>query len=131
MFGIVIVAHDGLAREILLAMEHVVGHQEAIIAVGAASNCDRCSKEDEICKAINTVDQGDGVVVIVDLFGASPSNLAKKACIGANRKFIYGMNMPALIKLVKSRSSGMEKAVEYALQAGRKYIDVIDEKAHS
>lgn len=123
MIGIVIVAHGGLAQEYLAAVEHVVGKQEDILAIATAAECDRSSKQAEICKAADTVDNGDGVVVVTDMFGGSPSNLSLKACSCADRKIVYGANLPLLIKLAKSRNLPMEMAVDASLDAGRKYIN--------
>lgn len=125
MIGVVIVAHGGLAKEYLSAIEHVVGRQKDVIAVGASAECDRNAKEEEICAAANKVDSGDGVVIVVDLFGSSPANLSKKACFCEGRKIVYGANLPMLIKLVKCRNSDLETAVARALDAGHKYLDVM------
>ena len=123
MIGIVIVAHGGLAREYLAAVEHVVGQQDGIRAISIEADHDRGSKQDEICNAADSVDTGDGVVVVTDMFGGSPSNLSLRACSPANRRIVYGANLPMLIKLAKSRNGSVEVAVEQALAAGRKYID--------
>ncbi|MDO6727807.1 MAG: PTS sugar transporter subunit IIA [Cognatishimia sp.] len=123
MIGIVIVAHGGLAHEYLLAVEHVVGTQKGIRAITIKADCDRGSKQDEICVAANAVDQGDGVVVVTDMFGGSPSNLSLRACAPENRRIVYGANLPMLIKLAKSRHLSVPDAVRVALDAGRKYID--------
>lgn len=123
MIGIVIVAHGGLAREYLAAVEHVVGRQPGVAAISIEQEVDRTSKEREICKAANDVDAGDGVVVVTDMFGGSPSNLSLRACAPRNRRILYGANLPMLIKLAKSRRKPVAEAVEAALKAGRKYID--------
>lgn len=127
--GIVIVAHGGLAKEYLAAVEHVVGKQDGIVAVGASAECDRSVKEAEICAAADTVDTGQGVVVVTDIFGGSPSNLSRKACNCSQRKFVYGANLPMLIKLAKSRSLDLDTAVSKSLDAGRKYLDVYQDAA--
>ncbi len=123
MIGIVIVAHGGLAREYLAAVEHVVGPQEGIRAITIENDHDRAEKQEEIRAAADQVDSGDGVVVVTDLFGGSPSNLSLLACKSCEREIIYGANLPLLIKLAKSRSLGVHAAVEAALDAGRKYIN--------
>ncbi|GAA6210024.1 PTS fructose transporter subunit IIA [Cognatishimia sp. WU-CL00825] len=123
MIGIVIVAHGGLAREYLAAVEHVVGTQKGIQAITIESDHDRAHKQDEICLAANAVDSGSGVVVVTDMFGGSPSNLSLRACTPENRRIIYGANLPMLIKLAKSRHMAVPDAVRGALEAGRKYID--------
>lgn len=126
MIGIVIVAHGGLAREYLSAVEHVVGKQEGMVAVAIEEDHDREDKQDEICRAANDVDAGDGVLVVTDMFGGSPSNLSLPACMGRDRRILYGANLPMLIKLAKSRDLGVNEAVVAALDAGRKYINSLD-----
>ncbi|KUP90959.1 PTS sugar transporter subunit IIA [Tritonibacter horizontis] len=123
MIGIVIVAHGGLAREYLAAVEHVVGPQPALMAIAIGPEDDRVAKEQEICTAANAVDVGGGVVVVTDLFGGSPSNLSLRACAPVNRRILYGANLPMLIKLAKSRHLEVPDAVRHALEAGRKYIN--------
>ncbi|MEM9524562.1 MAG: PTS fructose transporter subunit IIA [Pseudomonadota bacterium] len=128
MIGIVIVAHGGLAREYLAAVEHVVGQQEGMRAVEIQPDHDRAQKQNEICDAAEMVDTGDGVVVVTDMFGGSPSNLSLRACSPSNRKILYGANLPMLIKLAKSRSLPVSEAVEASKVAGRKYINSFDGK---
>lgn len=123
MIGIVIVAHGGLAKEYVAAVEHVVGRQAGIISVAIEADCDRASKQDEICNAANHVDEGDGVIIVTDMFGGSPSNLALKACEPENRRIIYGANLPMLIKLAKTRKLPLNESVDAALNAGRKYLN--------
>ncbi len=84
---------------------------------------DRDAKQAEICAAADSVDAGDGVVVVTDMFGGSPSNLSLRACSPTDRKILYGANLPMLIKLAKSRQKTIDEAVTAALTAGRKYID--------
>lgn len=126
MIGIVIVAHGGLAREYLAAMEHVVGRHPGAVAVsiGADDNCSR--KQDEIDAAIRSVDSGDGVVVVTDMFGGTPSNLAMGACREPGRMVVYGANLPLLVKLAKARQLPLREAVARALTAGRKYINSVE-----
>ena len=123
MIGIVIVAHGGLAREYLAAAEHVLGKLDYVEAISTAAEVDRDAKQNEICLAADRVDQGEGVVVVVDMFGSSPSNLAMKACSGSGRRIMYGANLPMLVKLAKSRELLLDKAVELSVEAGRKYIN--------
>lgn len=122
MIGIVIVAHGGLAREYLAAIEHVVGRQPGTLAVAIEPDHDRANKQQEICAAANAVDSGGGVVIVTDLFGGSPSNLSLLACQPDNRRILYGANLPMLIKLAKSRQLPVADAVRCAMEAGRKYI---------
>ncbi|MEO6299466.1 MAG: PTS fructose transporter subunit IIA [Paracoccaceae bacterium] len=127
MIGIVIVAHGGLAREYLSAVEHVVGPQTDMQAIAIEDDCDRGKKQAEICAAADAVDHGGGVVVVTDMFGGSPSNLSLLACAGGSeRRIIYGANLPMLIKLTKSRELAVKDAVAAALDAGRKYINSLD-----
>ena len=123
MIGIVIVAHGGLARAYLAAIEHVVGAQPGIRAISIEPDHVRDDKQIEICRAADSVDQGGGVVIVTDMFGGSPSNLSLMACAPENRRILYGANLPMLIKLAKSRDLGVADAVRRATEAGRKYID--------
>ncbi|MBL4873821.1 MAG: PTS fructose transporter subunit IIA [Rhodobacteraceae bacterium] len=123
MIGIVIVAHGGLAREYLLALEHVVGPQPGIQSVAIGADCDREAKQAEIDAAVAAVDTGDGVVMVTDMFGGTPSNLAVKACKAENRAVIYGTNLPLLVKLAKARRMDLKEAVARAISAGHKYLD--------
>lgn len=126
MIGIVIVAHGGLAREYLAAAEHVLGKLTNVEAIRTQAEEDRNAKQSEICQAADRVDQGDGVVVVVDMFGSSPSNLALKACSGSGRRIMYGANLPMLVKLAKSRHKPLDKAVDLAVTAGKKYMNASD-----
>jgi mannose PTS system EIIA component len=126
VIGIVIVAHGGLAREYLSAVQHVVGLQQDMIAVAIEEDHDRAAKQAEICAAADAVDTGGGVVVVTDMFGGSPSNLSLMACCGRDRRILYGANLPMLVKLAKSRQLAVQDAVALALDAGRKYINSLD-----
>nr|WP_217438547.1 PTS fructose transporter subunit IIA [Fertoeibacter niger] len=126
VIGIVIVAHGGLAREYLSAVEHVVGKQQAMAAIAIEDDHDRTAKQAEISAAAMAVDRGAGVVVVTDMFGGSPSNLSLPACAGHDRRIVYGANLPLLIKLAKSRDLPVSEAVSLALEAGRKYINSLD-----
>lgn len=126
MIGIVIVAHGGLAREYLSAVEHVVGPQTGMRAIAIEDDHDRDLKQREICDAADAVDQGQGVVMVTDLFGGSPANLSLMACVASERRILYGANLPMLIKLAKSRDLSVTDAVAAALEAGRKYINSLD-----
>lgn len=126
MIGIVIVAHGGLAREYLSAVEHVVGRQDGVRAISIEDDHDRSAKQLEICEAADAVDTGQGVVLVTDMFGGSPSNLSLPACATTGRRILYGANLPMLIKLAKSRDMAVPEAVAAALDAGRKYINSLD-----
>lgn len=123
MIGIVIVAHGGLAQEYLSAIEHVIGDQTGVRAISIRADHDRDAKRHEICVAADAVDQGQGVVIVTDLFGGSPSNLSLQACEPEGRRILYGANLPMLLKLAKSRKKPVADAVRAALEAGKKYID--------
>jgi PTS system mannose-specific IIA component len=126
LIGIVIVAHGGLAREYLSAVEHVVGKQDGVRAISIEDDHDRSAKQAEIIEAANAVDVGNGVVLVTDMFGGSPSNLSLPACATSGRRILYGANLPMLIKLAKSRDMAVPEAVAAALDAGRKYINSLD-----
>ena len=123
MIGIVIVAHGGLAREYRAALEHVVGPLEGVATIATGPDDDRAVKQAEICAAADAVDCGQGVVIVTDMWGGSPSNLSLRACGPDNRRIVYGANLPLLIKLSKSRHKTVDQAVTLATTAGRKYID--------
>lgn len=123
MIGIVIVAHGGLAAEYLAAVEHVLGRQDGIRAIAIGPEDDRAAKQAEICDAADSVDHGDGVVVVTDMFGGSPSNLSLRACRFDDRRILYGANLPLLVKLAQTRRQALDTAVTAARNAGRKYID--------
>ena len=126
MIGIVIVAHGGLASELMRATEHVVGRQKPMIAISVGPEDDRAARTREICDAADRVDDGSGVVVVTDMFGGSPSNLSLTACKAQNRKILTGVNLPMLIKLAKSRHLSVDEAVARAADAGRRYINSFD-----
>jgi len=123
VIGIVIVAHGRLAEEYRAAMEHVVGPLDGVRTIAIAVDDDRSAKQSEICDAADAVDRGAGVIVVVDMFGGSPSNLSIKACNPRNRRIMYGANLPMLIKLAKSRHRPVTEAVDASLAAAHKYID--------
>lgn len=126
MIGIVIVAHGGLARELQKAVEHVVGRQVGMLSISIGAEDDRTRRQREICDAADAVDTGNGVVVVTDMFGGSPSNLSLRACRPSNRKILTGVNLPMLVKLAKSRNLPLETAVSNAVEAGRRYIKSFD-----
>ena len=123
MIGVVIVGHGRLAEEYLAAIEHVMGPQTGIESVSIAAECDRSDKQSEICRIADSVDQGNGVVVVTDMFGGSPSNLSMKACHCEGSRILYGANLPMLLKLAKSRKLPIEQALTVSMDAGKKYIN--------
>ncbi len=126
MIGIVIVAHGGLAREYLAALEHVVGRHPGTTYVSIGAEDSRAEKQAEINAAVASVDRGAGVVMVTDMFGGTPSNLAVAACCEPMRKVLYGVNLPMLIKLAKARHKPLDVAVAHAVDAARKYINSAD-----
>ena len=123
MIGIVVVAHGGLARELLGALEHVVGPQARAQAVSTAPADDLRAKQAEINAAVESVDTGEGVVLVTDMFGGTPCNLAIGSMSSDDVEVVYGANLPLLVKLAKMRERPMTEAIDAALEAGRKYID--------
>ncbi|MCU0985048.1 MAG: PTS sugar transporter subunit IIA [Acetobacteraceae bacterium] len=123
MIGLVLVTHGRLAEELRLAMEHVVGPQQGVATVCIGPDDDMESRRADILKGIATVDTGDGVVLLTDMFGGTPSNLAISAMNGRNVEVLAGVNLPMLVKLAAVRSSEpLRTAVTCAQEAGRKYI---------
>jgi PTS system mannose-specific IIA component len=125
MIGLVLVTHGGLAREFIAATEHVVGAQTNIGAVCIEPEDDMDQRREDILAAVAEVDDGDGVIVLTDMFGGTPSNLAISIMDKANVEVIAGVNLPMLIKLASIRDSdALADAVAKAQEAGRKYINV-------
>jgi PTS system mannose-specific IIA component len=125
MIGLVIVTHGGLAQEFRAALEHVVGPQTQMESVSIGPEDDMELRRNEILAAIQRVDGGSGVVVLTDMFGGTPSNLAISVMDEAKVEVIAGVNLPMLVKLISIRSeSDLAKAVDLAKDAGRKYINV-------
>jgi len=121
----VLVTHGNLADEFVAACIHVVGPQENVqtVCIGADDDMDR--RRNDIVQAVAEVDDGDGVVVLTDLFGGTPSNLAISIMDQAHIEVIAGINLPMLIKLASVRSKcDLQSAVTAAQEAGRKYINV-------
>jgi PTS system mannose-specific IIA component len=125
MIGLVIVTHGGLAREFRSALEHVVGPQTQLETVSIGPDDDMELRRNEILAAIERADGGAGVVVLTDMFGGTPSNLAISIMEEAKVEVIAGVNLPMLVKLTSIRSeTDLAKAVDQAKEAGRKYISV-------
>jgi PTS system mannose-specific IIA component len=128
MIGLVLVTHGLLAKEFVVAMEHVVGPQEAIQPICIGPEDDMDLRRRDIAKAISDVDRGNGVIVLTDLFGGTPSNLAISLMKPGEVEVIAGVNLPMLIRLEGARRTMKVKdAVAAAREAGRKYISVASE----
>lgn len=129
MIGLVIVTHGALAREFRAAMEHVVGAQKQIetVQIGPEDNMEL--RRSEIVDAIASTDSGDGVIVLTDMFGGTPSNLAISVMTDTNVEVIAGINLPILVKLARLRTEvELKEAVRLARDAGRKYIKVASQE---
>jgi mannose PTS system EIIA component len=125
MIGLVIVTHGGLATEFRLALEHVVGQQQQIETVSIGPDDDMEQRREDILQAVGRVEKGDGVVVLTDMFGGTPSNLAISVMEDAKIDVICGINLPMLIKLATIRGEiPLPDAINLAKDAGRKYISV-------
>lgn len=125
MIGMVLVTHGRLAAEFIAALEHVVGPQRNIVAVCIGAEDDMEERRKEIIDAVARVDDGSGVVVLTDMFGGTPSNLAISIIDKAKVEVIAGVNLPMLVKLASVRNSEkLADAVNSAREAGRKYINV-------
>jgi PTS system mannose-specific IIA component len=125
MIGIVLVTHGRLAAEFVAALEHVVGAQHQIAAICIGPDDDMEQRRQDILSSITDVDSGDGAVLLTDMFGGTPSNLAISVMDRARIEVIAGINLPMLIKLASLRQSeSLERSVIGAQEAGRKYINV-------
>jgi len=125
MIGLVIVTHGGLAQEFRSALEHVHGPQEQIAVISIGPSDDMETRRSEIVQAVKDVDAGSGAILLTDMFGGTPSNLAISVMEQANVEVIAGVNLPMLIKLASVRGdSSLDEAISEAQDAGRKYISV-------
>ena len=125
MIGLVIVTHGRLAEEFVSAMEHVVGPQRGVRAISIGPEDDMERRRRDILDACARVDGGQGVILLTDMFGGTPSNLAISEMEQTRAEVIAGLNLPMLIKLASVRSrQSLEEAVACAQEAGRKYISV-------
>lgn len=123
MIGMVLVTHGTLANAMREAMEHVVGKQKNIATVCIESDAEFESQRAEIARRMDEVNEGDGVILLTDMFGGTPSNLAMSMASQPNVEIIGGMNLPMLVKLSKIRGQQtLTEAVACAEAAGRKYI---------
>ncbi len=128
MIGLVLVTHGRLAEEFVRAMIHVVGPQERVVPIAIGPDDDMEERRADIADAIQAVDVGRGVIVLTDLFGGTPSNLAISLMERGRIEVIAGMNLPMLIRLGSARKSmTVVAAVAAAREAGRKYISVASE----
>jgi PTS system mannose-specific IIA component len=128
MIGIVLVTHGALANEFKSAFEHVVGPQENCETVSIGPDDDMQQRREDILLAVDAVDSGDGVVILTDMFGGTPSNLAISVMQNRDVEVIAGVNLPMLVKLARVRADKpIKEAVRIAAEAGRKYINIAND----
>ena len=128
MIGIILVTHGRLAEEFVSAMEHVVGRQDAVATICIGPNDDMEVRRKEIAAAIDKVDTGSGAILLTDLFGGTPSNLAISLLKAGRTEVIAGINLPMLIRLAGARKElPLLKAAQAAREAGRNYITLASE----
>lgn len=125
MIGIVIITHGGLATEFRAALEHVVGPQTGLETLSIGPDDDIESRRAELIEAVRRADQGRGVVILTDMFGGTPSNLAISVMDDTGAEVLAGVNLPMLVRLASVRKDkALAQAVDLAKEAGRKYISV-------
>ena len=125
MIGMVLVTHGRLASELVAALEHVVGQQTATAAICIGPEDDMEQRRNDILEAVARCDDGNGVVLLTDMFGGTPSNLAISVMDRARVEVIAGVNLPMLVRLASVRvTEPLAEAVALAQEAGRKYINV-------
>ena len=125
MIGLVLVTHGRLAEEFLAALEHIVGPQEQTAAICIGPDDDMEKRRSDILREVEAVNSGDGVAVLTDMFGGTPSNLAISIMEPAKVEVLAGINLPMLIKLAATRGENdLKAAVTAAQEAGRKYINI-------
>lgn len=128
MIGMILVTHGHLANEFVQAMEHVVGPQDTVMTVCIGPNDDMEARRNEIRTAISQVDSGDGAIILTDLFGGTPSNLAISLMQAGKIEVIAGINLPMLIRLAGARKTmNIGEAVVAARDAGQNYITIASE----
>ena len=122
MIGIVLVTHGNLGREFVAALEHVAGPQQYVSAVCIGPDDDMEQRRADILRNVKACDSGDGVMVLTDMFGGTPSNLAISIMGHGRIEVLAGLNLPILVKLASVRDQPIAEAVRMAQEAGRKYI---------
>ena len=128
MIGLVLVTHGQLAGQFVAAMEHVVGPQPQVAAISIGPDDDMEQRRQDILAAVEAVNDGQGVVLLTDMFGGTPSNLAISVMDGTQIEVIAGVNLPMLIKLAEVRDElPLSEAAQTAADAGRRYINIASE----
>ena len=125
MIGIVVVSHGNLARELVAATEHVVGEQRRFRSIAIEAEDDIEARREQIRDTAKACDDGSGVIILTDMFGGTPSNLAISVMKSGQVEVLAGVNLPMLIKLAEVRNDvTLDEAAEIAAEAGRKYISI-------
>jgi len=125
MIGLLLVTHGQLANEFRLALEHVVGPQEHLVTIAIGPDDDMEQRRQDILQAVSEVNSGNGVIILTDMFGGTPSNLAISVMQAGSIEVLAGVNLPMLIKLASVRvSDNLASALHDAQESGRKYISV-------
>ena len=128
MIGIVVVSHGKLARELVAATEHVVGEQDRFRSISIEVEDDIEARRDQIRETAKSCDNGKGVIILTDMFGGTPSNLAMSVMNTGNVEVLSGVNLPMLIKLAEVRGDlSLKDAAKVAAEAERKYINIASE----
>ena len=129
MIGLVIVTHGGLAKEFRAALEHIVGAQENLATVSIGPEDDMAQRRKDIVDAVRSTEKGEGVIILTDMFGGTPSNLAISVMDEVHAEVIAGINLPILVKLASIRTEmPIAEAVRVARGAGQKYIKVASQE---
>ena len=125
MIGVVLVTHGRLADEFVAAIRHIVGDQENMTAISIGPDDDMKQRRADIVEAVAGVDTGSGVIILTDMFGGTPSNLAISVMNPGKVEVIAGVNLPMLVRLASVRQDAtVEEAVAAAQEAARRYINV-------
>ena len=125
MIGVIIIGHSNISKEFLIALEHIVGKQENMIAISILPDDDIKNKRKEIIEAVKNVDKGKGVVILTDMFGGTPSNLAISIMEDEKIEVVAGVNLPMLIKISSlRRECNLKELIRVAQESGRKYMNV-------
>lgn len=125
MIGLVLVTHGALAKEFHLALEHVVGPQEQVETVSIGPDDDMEQRRQDILDAVGKVNTGTGAIILTDMFGGTPSNLAISIMEPGMIEVVAGVNLPMMIKLASVRTNNdMDAALEKAIESGKRYINI-------
>ncbi len=125
MIGIIVVTHGGLAQELVAITQHVVGQVDGVRSIGVGPDDDLEKRRAEIREAVAAVDAGAGVIIVTDMFGGTPANLAATQQVKGRVEVLAGANLPMMIRLMESRETlGVVEAAEAACEAGRRFIAV-------